>query len=134
MLRRIKYLTHGRQAQKIHKEKENIHNASNSQITSPKAYHMLGSASTKASVSNQVSFRWKIEVPRVEVFLGGVAAKQDKGLPARAEEERGNHHQNNSQESLQPTNEIKAFKCDEPAAEFLTIREKKLLKLHKALQ
>lgn len=80
---------------------------------------MLGSASTKASVSNQMSFRWKIEVPRVQVFLRGVAAKQDKGLPARAEEERGNHHQN-IRGSLQTTNEIKAFKCGGPTAEFLT--------------
>lgn len=75
-------------------KKRRIYNASKSQTTSPKPYHMLGSASTKASVSNQMSFRWKIKVPRVQVFLCGVAAKQDKGLPARAEEERGNHHQN----------------------------------------
>lgn len=54
---------------------------------------MLGSASTKASVSDQMSFRWKIKVARVQVVLCGVAAKQDKGLAAGAEEERRNHHQ-----------------------------------------
>lgn len=69
---------------KKYTKKKSIYNALKSQITSPKAYHMLGSASTKASVSNQMSFRWKIKVPRVQVFLRGVAAKQDKGLPARA--------------------------------------------------
>lgn len=55
---------------------------------------MLSSASTKASVSNKMSFWWKIKVTRVQVFLSWVATKQNKGLPARAKEKRMYHHQN----------------------------------------
>lgn len=43
---------------------------------------MFSSASTKASVSNKMSFWWKIEVTRVQVFSSWVATKQNKRLPA----------------------------------------------------
>lgn len=82
---------------------------------------MLSSASTKASVSNKMSFWWKIKVTRVQVFLSWVATKQNKGLPARTEEKRGYHRQD-TWRKLANNTWNQSFQSDGPIIEFLTKR------------
>lgn len=93
-------------------------------IITEKPHHVFSCAPTKASVSNKVSFWWKIEITRVQVFFCWVATKQNKRLPAGAEEttKKRSHYYPDTGGKLEATNEIQAFKYDGQTVQFPMLR------------